>query len=219
MSHCRNLLVASLALVALISSSSIAYSQTRSPNWVCISLGDYECLGKARFVVKKAFSKDAVGTYVFSSFSNGEFLFEDLSDANARKLLMVRRENKYLFFGVNGREEAERLNRRLQHEVGGLVFETLLTLVSVFPEGGNRFPDKWQTRRLDMQGQVSEISGTQAGYNKFLFRLQNRDWDIEGEWDITKPDPWPDSESMVGWTVWGSSPSPTLGQVRKATQR
>lgn len=218
MSHFRNLLVVPLALVALYSLSPITYSQSRSHNWICVKLGDYGCLGKARFVVKKAFSRDTVGTYAFSSFSNGEFLFEDLSNTNTKKLLLLPRANKYLFSGVNGREEAEGLERRFQHEVGGVVFGTLVTLVGAFPEGENGFPDKWQNRRLETQGQVSDISGRQAGHNRFFFQVQNRDWDIEGEWDTTKPDPWADSESMAGWTVWGVSPSPTLGQVRKAAR-
>jgi len=211
-----NQLKVALALIALGAFYSTSFAQGKTLSWTC-KFDTGECIGKVKLLVKKAPREDAIGHYVLSSFPNGEYLFEDFSDRKMKKIFHLA-DKYYLFFGANGQEEADALKERYQHKFGRVLFAVMITLVGAFPEGENKFPHEWQTRKLDSEGQPLDVSGKRAGYKKFLFKVKNYEWDVEGEWDVTKPAPWPDSEPMAGWTMSGDSPSPTLGLARKFTQ-
>jgi hypothetical protein len=108
------------------------------------------------------------------------------------------------------------------------MFAVMTAVIGAFPEGENEFPPEWQTRRIRSLNQKAvppswaefEVSGKKSGNNKFLFKVQHPGgWDVEGEWDVTKPPPWPDNESMKGWTVDGTSSAPVLGEARKIARK
>jgi hypothetical protein len=71
----------------------------------CSDLG---CMGQIKMRVTRAAREDVAGTYNFSVFTNYEVSFEDLSGSRPRKLLhFTQPDSSFLFFGVQGAEEAE----------------------------------------------------------------------------------------------------------------
>lgn len=168
--------------------------------------------------VKAFYGEDAIGNYIITSFQNREYLFEDSSTSRPRKLLHLVKARRYLFFGVSREEEASALIDRYQDKAGRVLIVVLISMVGAFPEGEDAFPENWETRKLKQEGQVFDVSGKKSGLNRFLFKIQNYGLNVEGEWDASKPLPWPDSEPLAGWTVGENSPAPLLGEARKTNR-
>lgn len=191
-------------------------------HWKC-EVRDGECIGKVRLTIRKAFWKEAVGEYVLSQFPNREYLFEDLTSKNVKKLLHLVNADTYAYFGTNGESESEALRDRYQHSVGQTVFSVVMgNLIEAFPEGEDEMPREWQTRSIEFEGKTFDVSAKKSGKKKFLFKVKERsqqsprNWDVEGEWDVSKPGPWSDQTSMDAWTVQ-NEPSPSLKELRKGT--
>jgi hypothetical protein len=186
-------------------------------NWKsCFENGG--CIGEVKMTVTRAFWDDAVGTFVISSFSNGEYYFEDLSSTPPRKILHLP-DSAYLFYGVNGTKEAESLRDTYQHRAGRVMFLVLILVASGFPEGANAIPDAWESRKVDLQGEGFQVSAQKVATDAFLFRTQGPNWHVEGKWVMTKTSPWPDNQSMNGWTTWDGKTIPTVGEARRFARR
>lgn len=191
-----------------------------STRWKC-NASEIECLGKVQLTIRKAFWEEAVGEYVLSQFTNDEFLFEDYSRGQVKKLLHLVKGNTYAYFGTESEAESDALRGRYQQEVGQTIFFVVLaSLIGAFPEGVDEIPVDWQTRSLLNEGKTFDVSARKSGKNKFLFKVKERlqrnpqAWDVEGEWEVSKPVSWPDQTSMDGWTIQGK-PSPSLKELRK----
>lgn len=206
-----------LVFTACIFVCTASIAQTQTVHWKC-KIDTGECIGKVRMTVKAFFGEDAIGDYVITSFPNREYLFEDSSPSRPKKLLHFVKADRYLFFGVNGQEEANALRDRYQDKAGRVLIVVLISMAGAFPEGEDAFPENWETRKLEQQRQIFDVSGKKSGPNRFLFKIQNYGLNVEGEWDASKPLPWPDSEPLAGWTVWGNSPAPVLGEARKTNR-
>jgi hypothetical protein len=179
-------------------------------------LDTLSCLGKVDMIVTKAARDDAVGKFVLSSFSNGEYYFEDLSTGQPRRLLHFPDDGGYLYYGVRGTKEADAFVHTYQRRVGKVVFGVLAMLASGFPDGVDAIPDAWESRNVHLGGLRYQVSARKAGPNVFLFRTQGPDWHVAGEWVLTKTSPWPDGEPLNGWTSADGTPTPSLGEVRKS---
>jgi hypothetical protein len=169
-------------------------------------------------IVTKATWDDAVGTFVISSFSNGEYYFEDSSSGRPRKLLHFPASG-YLFYGVSASKEADGLVNTYQHRAGRVMFGVLALIASSFPGGMDAIPGAWKSRKVDLDGKEYQVSARKVSQYAFLFLTLGPDWHVEGEWVLTKTSAWPDNESMTGWTTKDGKPSPTLGEVRKLSRR
>ena len=172
--------------------------------------------------VTRAGGDDIAGVYNFSFFTNDEVSFEELSSLRPRKLLLLSlREPRYLFFGVYGAEEAEALRSRYQTQISGALALVLVLMAKGFPEGASALPVTWSTRQVDMGWARFNVSSKGTARDAFEFRAEAPDYRIDGEWNMTKPPPWPDSQSMAGWTAANGAtiPSITLGEVRQFRRR
>ena len=197
-----------------------AHCAELSVRWKCkVSEGD--CIGKVKLTIRKAFWKEAVGEYVLSQFPNREYLFEDFTSKNVKKLLHLVKTDRYAYFGTDSEAESEALRNRYQQGVGRAVFFVVMAnLIGAFPEGEDEMPKEWQTRTLEGEGKTFDVSARKSGKSSFFFKVKERsqyspsNWDVEGEWDVSKPVPWSDETSMDGWTVW-NEPSPSLKKLRE----
>jgi hypothetical protein len=172
--------------------------------------------------VTKAGGYDIAGTYNFSFFTNDEVSFEELSGLRPKKLLLLSlREPRYFFFGVYGAEEAEALRARYQTQLSGALVLVLVLMAKGFPEGASAIPDTWALRQVDMGWARFTMSARKTARDAFQFRAEAPDHRLDGEWSMTKASPWPDSQSMAGWTAENGAtiPSITLGEVRQFRRR
>jgi len=186
------------------------------------SCSDLRCIGQVKMHVTKAAGYDAAGTYNFSFFSNDEIYFEDLSSLRPKKVLHLSPTQPwYMFFGVYGAEEAETLRTRYQTQASGAMLLVLALMAKGFPEGASAIPAAWQSRQVDTGRARFDVSAKRTASDAFLFRVEAPDYRIDGEWVMTKASPWPDSQSLAGWTASNGATIPqiTLGEVRQFRRR
>jgi hypothetical protein len=185
----------------------------------CSDLG---CMGQIKMRVLRAAREDAAGTYNFSVFTNYEVSFEDLSSSRPRKLLhLTRPDSTFLFFGVQGAEEAEAFRAKYQTRVARVMILVLRLVATGFPEGASALPTTWDSRPVDLDRSRFEVSAKRVTRDSFAFRVQGPDHVVEGDWVITKVAPWPDNQSMGGWIAsnGASIPNLTLGELRQLRRR
>lgn len=207
--------VVRLGIVCMAIAASPAIAQERIPQWNC-NVGAGECVGRMTMTVRKAFWDDAVGSFALSSFANGELLFEDFSSTDTKKVLCLPKLDCGVFYDAKDRAEAERIRRHFEQSAGRVEFAVMVGMFGAFPEGESAMSPTWQTRKAMIEGSPMEVSAKRSGKGRFLFKIQSREWDVEGEWDMGKPAAWPDDKPLDGWTIWGTLPAPPLGEVRKA---
>jgi hypothetical protein len=204
--------IASAILCMMIVSQAAA--QEKTIRWKC-DIGGGGCIGKVTMNVRKAFWPTAVGNYALSSFPDHEYLFEDFTAPETKKLFDLTNNGGQIFSGINGQAEAGEFTNRYQQGAGRAIFVVMTKMIGAFPEGENEMPNEWQTRQLENEGNLFDVSAKKSGKNKFLFKVKNYTWDVEGEWDVAKQTPWPDETAMEGWTKWGTTPVESLGKMRR----
>jgi hypothetical protein len=185
----------------------------------CSDLG---CMGQVKMRVTRAAREDAAGTYNFSVFTNYEVYFEDLSSSRTRKLLhLTQPDSTFLFFGVQGAEEAEAFRVKYQTRVARVMILVLRLVATGFPEGASALPTTWDSRWVELDGSRFDVSARRITRDSFVFRVQGPDHVVEGDWVITKATPWPDSQSMAGWIASNgvTIPNLTLGELRQLRRR
>ena len=185
----------------------------------CSDLG---CMGQIKMRVTRAAREDVAGTYSFSVFTNYEVSFEDLSGSRPRKLLhFTQPDSTFLFFGVQGAEEAEAFRAKYQTRVARVAILVLRQMATGFPEGAGALPATWDSRPVDLDRSRFEISARKVAGDSFAFRVQGPDHVVEGDWGIAKAAPWPDSQSMAGWVAGNgvTIPNMTLGELRQLRRR
>ena len=161
----------------------------------CSDLG---CMGQIKMRVTRAAREDVAGTYSFSVFTNYEVSFEDLSGSRPRKLLhFTQPDSTFLFFGVQGAEEAEAFRAKYQTRVARVAILVLRLMATGFPEGAGALPATWDSRPVDLDRSRFEISARKVAGDSFAFRVQGPDHVVEGDWGIAQAAPWPDSQSMA----------------------
>jgi hypothetical protein len=176
----------------------------------CSDLG---CMGQIKMRVTRAAREDVAGTYNFSVFTNYEVSFEDLSGSRPRKLLhFTQPDSTFVFFGVQGAEEAEAFRAKYQMRVARVMILVLRLMATGFPEGAGA---------VDLDRSRFEISARKVTGDSFAFRVQGPDHVVEGDWGIAKAAPWPDSQSMAGWVAGNgvTIPNMTLGELRQLRRR
>ena len=172
--------------------------------------------------VTRAVREDAAGTYNFSVFTNNEVLFEDLSATRARKLLhLTQPDSTFLFFGVQGVEEAEAFRAKYQTRVAHVMILVLSLMAKGFPDGVGAIPTTWDTRKVETDRTAFDVSAKRVTGDSFAFRVLGPDHFVEGDWIMTKSAPWPSDQSMAGWMAGNGVPIPamTLGELRQLRRR
>ncbi len=179
-------------------------------------------MGQIKMRVTRAAREDVAGTYNFSVFTNYEVSFEDLSGSRPRKLLhFTQPDSSFLFFGVQGAEEAEAFRAKYQTRVARVMILVLRLMATGFPEGAGALPKTWDSRPVDLDRSRFEISARRVTGDSFAFRVQGPDHVVEGDWGIAKATPWPDSQPMAGWVAGNgvTIPNMTLGELRQLRRR
>jgi len=172
--------------------------------------------------VTRAGAADIAGSYTFALSTNDEVYFEDLSSLRPKKILQLSlREPNYLFLGVSGAEEAEAVHTRYRAQVSGALVLVLVLMSKGFPEGASAIPATWATRPVDMGWARFSVSAQKTASDAFRFRAEAPEHRLDGDWSMTKATPWPDSQTMAGWTARNGAtiPSITLGEVRQLQRR
>lgn len=209
-----------LALGCLLALPASVEAQPPTVTWKgCSDLG---CMGQVKMRVTRAVREDAAGTYNFSVFTNNEVLFEDLSTTRARKLLhLTQPDSTFLFFGVQGAEEAEAFRARYQTRVAHVMILVLSLMAKGFPDGVAAIPTTWDTRKVGTDRTVFDVSAKRVTADSFAFRVLGPDHVVEGDWIMTKIAPWPNSQSMAGWMADNgvTIPAMTLGELRQLRRR
>ena len=179
--------------------------------------GIWRCIGKVEIDIKKTYDydHDTIGNYIITSFTNGEFLFEDVSSTTSKKILNSPKYSHGFLYGINGEKEANALFKKYRR-ANELLLGILLAVATGFPEGADALPDTWVSRNVDVEGPL-QVSVQKIKNDAFKFRIQNKKLYIEGEWAMLKASPWPDNQSMDGWTIEGKKTIriQTLGEVRR----
>ena len=185
----------------------------------CSDLG---CMGQIKMRVTRAVREDAAGTYSFSAFSNHEVYFEDLSGPRPRKILhLTQPDSTFLFFGVQDGQHAEAFRAKYQTRVAHVMILVLTLVAKGFPDGVSAIPTAWDARNVEVDGKSFNVSAKRITRDSFAFRVLGPDHNVEGDWIMTKPQPWPDSQSMAGWLAGNGVPIPamTLGELRQLRRR
>jgi hypothetical protein len=185
----------------------------------CSDLG---CMGQVKMRVARAARENAAGTYNFSVFTNHEIYFEDLSSSTTRKILhLTQPDSTFLFFGVHGAQEAEELRAKYQTRVAHVMILVLTLMAKGFPDGVGAIPTTWDSRKVEMDRVQFEVSAKRVTSDSFAFRIQGPDHVVDGDWIMTRVSPWPDSQSMAGWTASNgvTLPALTLGELRQLRRR
>jgi len=185
----------------------------------CSDLG---CTGQVKMRVTRAVREDAAGTYNFSVFSNNEVYFEDLSSSRTRKILhLTQPDSTFLFFGVRDAQEADAFRAKYQTRVAHVMILVLTLMAKGFPEGASAIPTTWDSRKVERDRAQFDVSARRVTSDSFVFRIQGPDHLVEGDWIMAKPSPWPDSQSMAGWTASNGVTIPvmTLGELRQLRRR
>jgi len=183
---------------------------------------DWGCVGQVKMNVTKAGAADVAGSYSFALATNDELYFEDLSTLRPRKILQTSlREPNYMFLGIAGAEEAEALRTRYQTQLSPALVLVLVLMSKGFPDGVSAIPATWATRQVDMGWARFSVSAQKTAQDAFRFRAEAPDHSLDGDWSMKKVAPWPDSQSMAGWTARNGAtiPSITLGELRKLQRR
>jgi hypothetical protein len=205
--YIKFLLVAACYIAVTFSQAS---AQASPVGWSC-QTDPNDCLGVVKMTVAKGFGP---GRYIFTSFPNREYLFEDVTSGNSKKVFYSGKTNRYVFFGIKDKNEAIELQRLFQGDAGMSIYSILTHMAGAFPDGENEMPIDWQTRQSEDQGTVFSVAAKKSGNRKFLFRIMHPEWQVEGEWDSNKPAAWPDDTPMDGWTSFGTGPT-SLADIRK----
>jgi len=207
-------------LGCLLASAVDAVAQTPLVTWkTCSDLG---CIGQVKLRATRAPREDAAGTYTFTVFSNYEIHFEDRSSPQTRKLLhLTEPDSTFLFFGVHDAQDAEALRAKYQTRVARLVILVLTLLAKGFPDGASALPLTWDSRKVEVDRTAFDVSARRVTRDSFVFRVTGPDHVLEGDWVMTRTSPWPDSQSMAGWTASNGAtiPAMTLGELRQMRRR
>jgi hypothetical protein len=183
---------------------------------------DWGCVGQVKMNVAKAGARDITGTSTFSFTTNDEVYFEDLSGLRPKKILQLGlRQPHYMFFGVYAAEEVEALQARYQSQLAGGLVLVLVLMAKGFPEGASAIPATWTARQVEASSVKFTVSARKTARDAFQFRTEATEHRIDGDWIMTKVAPWPDSQSLAGWTALNGAtiPSITLGEVRQFRRR
>jgi hypothetical protein len=183
---------------------------------------DLACMGQIKMRVRLAAPEDAAGTYNFSFFTNYEVYFEDLSGPRPRKLLhLTQPDSTFLFSDVQSAEEAEAFRTKYQTRVARVMILVLRVVAAGFPEGAGALPTTWDSRSVELDRSRFDVAARRVTHDSFVFRVQDPDHVVEGDWIITKLAPWPDSKSMAGWIASNgvTIPNLTLGELRQLRRR
>jgi len=179
-------------------------------------------MGQVKMRVTRAVREDAAGTYHFAGFTNNEVLFEDLSTPRPRKILhLTQPDSTFLFFGVKDAQEADAFRAKYQTRVAHVMILVLTLVAKGFPDGVSAIPTAWDARNVEVDGKSFNVSAKRITRDSFAFRVLGPDHNVEGDWIMTKPQPWPDSQSMAGWLAGNGVPIPamTLGELRQLRRR
>ena len=82
-------------------------------------------------------------------------------------------------------------------------------------------PTTWDARKVEVDRKSLEVSAKRITRDSFAFRVLGPEHNVEGDWIMTKPPPWPDSQSMAGWMASNGVmiPAMTLGELRQLRRR
>jgi len=209
-----------LALGCLLVLAASVAAQEPLVTWKgCSDLG---CMGQIKMRVTRAVLEDAAGTYRFSAFPNHEVYFEDLSGPRPRKILhLTQPDSTFLFSGVQDGQDAEALRAKYQTRVAHVMILVLTVVAKGFPDGVSAIPTTWDARKVEVDRKSFDVSAKRVTRDSFAFRVVGSDHNVEGDWIMTKPPPWPDSQSMAGWMAGNgvTMPAMTLGELRQLRRR
>ena len=185
----------------------------------CSDLG---CMGQIKMRVTRAVPENVAGTYSFSAFSNHEVYFEDLFGPRPRKILhLTQPDSTFLFSGVQDAQDAEAFRAKYQTRVAHVMILVLTVVAKGFPDGVGAIPTTWDARNVEVDRKSLEVSAKRITRDSFAFRVLGPEHNVEGDWIMTKPPPWPDSQSMAGWMASNGVmiPAMTLGELRQLRRR
>jgi hypothetical protein len=167
-------------------------------------------------IAKAGYWPEAVGTYGFTLFSNGEGLIE----AAGPKRVLHLGKTVELYYGVKDTAEADCLMYLFKDELDRVTGVVLILMTVGFPEGKQALTfHEYTSRTVEMEGKTFKVSAKRAGDNEIAFRMVGPGWHVEGLWSTKKSDPWPDSTPLNGWTTDDGHPVANLGEARRLAER
>jgi len=212
-----HLLLLTLFLLVCAVTCRLQAEQTRT-GWKC-EQDPADCVGAVQFRVAKAYWPEAEGTFEIRSFSNGEWLFSNLTGDTVVQFLGLPNDTG-IYYGVRNDEELWRHSRIFQEGVGRVLWAAFALFVTAYPEGIDTMQTEWTTRLFEFEGKPFQLSSRKSSATSFDFRfVSTSDWDVSGLWSMEKTPPWADDQPLVGWSGYGQRTYRTLGELRRAPVR
>jgi hypothetical protein len=188
-------------------------------NWPC-QPNTADCIGSVKLQVDKSLWPKAKGIFEITSFTNGEWLFVNLTTDPIVKIFKFP-EIHEIYYEIRTTEEEQRQRNIFQQGAGQVLVSSMELIFKAHPGGLNAMPSNWITREVEIEGKKIQASVRKISSKSFEFSLlSDPDWKISGLWSIEKVQPWQDSYSLDGWLNQSQVASfRTLGDLREKIRK